>query len=42
MENTEAAILTIIIGYMKFKSHFFGLNKKESKMKERIVLDLVK
>ena len=28
MENEEEVILTITIGYMKFKSQFYGLNGK--------------
>ena len=28
MENNEEVTLTNIIGYMKFKSQFYGLNKK--------------
>ena len=28
MENNEQVFVTIIIGYMKFKSQFYGVNKK--------------
>ena len=28
LENNEEVILAITIGYMKFKSHFYGLSKK--------------
>ena len=35
MENNEEVILTIIIGYIKFKSQFYGLKLKNQKCVEK-------
>ena len=41
MKNKEDVTLTIIIGCMKFKSHFYGLNKN-TQTASKMDLDLVK
>ena len=36
MENNEEAILSITLGYMKYKSHIYGLSKKNQKCKNEL------
>ena len=37
-KKTEEVTPTITLGYMKYKSKFYGLGKKKSKLQETIVL----